>query len=57
MDTVCRELEKQGAHKVHLFVFNENLEAIGFYQRLGWNRRTDIQVMSSDRSFITNTID
>ncbi len=46
MDLVCSELKKLGAHKIHLFVFNDNLEAIAFYQRLGWIRRTDIQVMS-----------
>lgn len=51
MDTVCRALEKQGAHKIHLFVLNANSDVMGFYQRLGWNRRTDIQVMSSDRSY------
>ncbi len=53
MDTVCRELEKQGAHKIHLFVLNDNLDVVGFYRRLGWKERTDIQVMSSDRNLIT----
>lgn len=48
-DMVCGELEKQGAHKIHLFVFNDNPDAISFYQRLGWTRRTDIQVVSTDR--------
>lgn len=57
MDTVCRELEQLGAHKIHLFVLNDNPDAIGFYQRLGWIRRTDIQVMSSDRSFLSATGD
>ena len=57
MNVVCRELEKQGAHKIHLFVFNGNHDAIGFYQRLGWDRRSDIQVMSSNRTFVSTSSD
>ena len=50
MDAVCRELEKLGAHKIHLFVLYNNHHALEFYRYLGWEHRTDIRVMSSDRS-------
>lgn len=46
MDAVCKELEKLGAHKIHLFVLNDNHDAVEFYRHLGWELRTDIKVMS-----------
>jgi len=46
MDAVCGELEKLGAHKIHLFVLNDNHDAVEFYRHLGWELRTDIKVMS-----------
>jgi ribosomal protein S18 acetylase RimI-like enzyme len=32
--------------KCHLFVFNENQEAIAFWERTGWIRRSELAVMS-----------
>lgn len=34
-----------GIEKAHLFIFSDN-PAIGFYERLGWHLRRDIEVMS-----------
>jgi len=38
-------LRKDGVEKAHLFIYTDN-PAIGFYERTGWHRRTDIAVMS-----------
>lgn len=43
---VTRELKVLGAAKIHLFVFNDNHEAISFYQSQGGKQRQDIQVFS-----------
>jgi len=45
-EKVCRELKSLGAKKIHLFVLNENTNAIKFYEHNGWNKREDIQVMT-----------
>ncbi len=45
---VLYELRKLGAPKIHLFAFNDNQLAAGFYQNQGWEWRRDIQVFSWD---------
>jgi len=38
-------LATAGIEKAHLFIFSDN-PAIGFYEKLGWHLRGDIEVMS-----------
>ncbi|MEW6032886.1 MAG: GNAT family N-acetyltransferase [Bacillota bacterium] len=41
-------LREVGAGKVHIFVHVENVEAVEFYERLGWYRRETLAMMSFD---------
>lgn len=45
MEASEEALRKDGVEKAHLFIYTDN-PAIGFYERTGWHRRTDIAVMS-----------
>jgi ribosomal protein S18 acetylase RimI-like enzyme len=45
MDTVEESLRSAGIEKIHLFIYRDN-PAISFYERIGWHRRPDIEVMS-----------
>ncbi|NLP04437.1 GNAT family N-acetyltransferase [Candidatus Fermentibacteria bacterium] len=45
MEEVERSLLKAGIEKIHLFIYVDN-PARCFYERLGWQYRTDIAVMS-----------
>jgi N-acetylglutamate synthase len=38
-------LRNRGIEKVHLFIYSDN-PAIGFYEKLGWHVRKDIEIMS-----------
>ena len=35
-----------GIQKSHLFIFNENVSGIAFWDQIGWTHRTDISVIS-----------
>jgi len=35
-----------GIQKCHLFIFNNNIEGIRFWENIGWNLRSDISVLS-----------
>ena len=48
LNQVISELKSLGALKIHLFVFNDNQPATGFYHHQGWELRHDIQVFSWD---------
>ena len=45
MEAAENSLRAAGIEKVHLFIYGDN-PAISFYERIGWHRRTDIEVMS-----------
>ncbi len=45
MEAVEESLRSVGVEKAHLFIYVDN-PAISFYERIGWHRRTDIEVMS-----------
>jgi ribosomal protein S18 acetylase RimI-like enzyme len=45
MEASEEALRCDGVEKAHLFIYKDN-PAIGFYERTGWHRRTDIEVMS-----------
>lgn len=48
LNQVIDELKSLGALKIHLFVFDDNQTAIGFYYHQGWELRQDIKVFSWD---------
>jgi len=39
-------LRAAGIHKCHLFVFDDNQEAIAFWKKMGWTQRIELTVMS-----------
>jgi ribosomal protein S18 acetylase RimI-like enzyme len=39
-------LQEIGISKCHLFIFNQNLAGIRFWENIGWTRRSDIGVIS-----------
>ncbi|MGD0036352.1 MAG: GNAT family N-acetyltransferase [Bacteroidota bacterium] len=41
-------LHLRGISKCHLFVYRDNKEAELFYDRLGWQRRTTLDIFSKD---------
>ena len=47
-------LEKQGIAKTHLFVANDNLNAQGFYEKLGWFPRDEVRMFSYNSSSLNN---
>jgi ribosomal protein S18 acetylase RimI-like enzyme len=42
------ELGKLGIKKCHLFVFSKNIEGQKFWQKIGWEERMDLILMSKD---------
>jgi len=43
-------LKNEGIRKIHLFVFRENESAQKFWEKLGWEIRRDILIMSRNFS-------
>jgi ribosomal protein S18 acetylase RimI-like enzyme len=39
-------LRDNGIQKSHIFIFNENLGGIAFWEQIGWTRRKDISLIS-----------
>ena len=48
VDRCLAALQAVGIQKCHLFIFHQNHNGIGFWQSLGWTRRSDIGVMSKN---------
>ena len=46
VDRCLDVLKKAGIQKCHIFIFNGNADGIAFWTSAGWERRTDIGVMS-----------
>jgi ribosomal protein S18 acetylase RimI-like enzyme len=46
MDELNLRFRKLGVHKVHLFIEKYNKEVVSFYQKLGWEIRDDLIMMS-----------
>lgn len=46
MDELIRRFRKKRVHKVHLFIEKHNKEVIAFYEKLGWEIRKDLIMMS-----------
>lgn len=41
-------LAGQGIEKAHIFVYGDNRQAIGFWERIGWSKRHELIIMSHD---------
>jgi len=48
VDRCLGALAERGMRKCHLFVMADNLEGKRFWQRIGWEERTTLVVMSHD---------
>jgi N-acetylglutamate synthase len=46
--TSLEQLRQRGIPKCHLFLFDDNEIAIGFYEKTGWNRRHNLLIYSKD---------
>lgn len=46
VDRCLEALHRAGIAKCHLFVFPENETGLGFWQEMGWIRRTDLCIVS-----------
>jgi len=46
IDELMKRFRKKRVHKVHLFIERRNKEVIAFYQKLGWEIRKDLMMMS-----------
>lgn len=46
VQTCLDALQAQGIEKCHIFVIGENQEGLNFWQRIGWELRGDILVLS-----------
>ena len=54
ISSAIHALEKQGIAKTHLFVANDNLDAQGFYEKLGWFPRDEVRMFSYNSSSLNN---
>lgn len=50
VDKAIESLAKIGIPKTHLFVYNENLNAQQFYEKLGWFPRDEVRMYSFNSS-------
>ena len=48
VEEVLNRLRAEGIQKCHLFIINDNVSGIAFWESLGWTPRTDIGVISKD---------
>lgn len=48
VDLCLNEFKKSGIQKCHIFVINDNAEGIAFWEKIGWQLRDDILVMSKE---------
>jgi ribosomal protein S18 acetylase RimI-like enzyme len=46
VDRCLAALQEVGIQKCHLFIFNQNLSGIRFWESVGWTKRSDIGVIS-----------
>lgn len=49
VDHSVQALAAAGIYKVHIFVFNQNIEGQAFWQRLGWQGRDDLLMFSHEQ--------
>ncbi|MFX0019302.1 MAG: GNAT family N-acetyltransferase [Promethearchaeota archaeon] len=46
IDELIERFQKKRVHKVHLFIEKHNKDVIAFYNKLGWDIRSDLIMMS-----------
>jgi N-acetylglutamate synthase len=46
VDRCLDALQEAGIPKCHLFIFNDNVSGIGFWESIGWTPRSDISLVS-----------
>ncbi|MFX1498795.1 MAG: GNAT family N-acetyltransferase [Promethearchaeota archaeon] len=46
VDELMKKFREKKVHKVHLFIEKRNNDVITFYQKLGWEMRNDLVMMS-----------
>jgi ribosomal protein S18 acetylase RimI-like enzyme len=46
VDNVIGRLRQKGIRKCNGFVFKDNIDALGFWQSIGWAQRDDLKVVS-----------
>jgi predicted enzyme involved in methoxymalonyl-ACP biosynthesis len=46
MEKLNEEFLRMGVHKIHLFIENSNKDVVDFYDKLGWETRNDLTMMS-----------
>ena len=48
VDLCLNEFKRSGIQKCHIFVISDNQEGIAFWEKVGWQMRDDILVMSKE---------
>jgi ribosomal protein S18 acetylase RimI-like enzyme len=51
VDAALAALKNAGIQKCHLFLFNNNVSGLSFWQSQGWERRGDICIVSKEIAF------
>jgi N-acetylglutamate synthase len=46
VETCIYALKEAGIQKIHIFIFNNNVDGIAFWKSVGWTHRFDISVIS-----------
>lgn len=48
VDHCLKALRRQGIVKCHIFVYRDNTDGFAFWEKIGWYRRNDLDIMSID---------
>ena len=48
VDNVIARLKQKGISQCNVFVFEDNLDALEFWQSIGWSKRDDLKVVSKN---------
>lgn len=48
VEKCLQALRAQGITKCHIFVYRDNEEGSAFWERIGWKKRNDLDIMSFD---------
>jgi N-acetylglutamate synthase len=48
VEHALRAIRAKGIVKCHIFVYRDNAEGARFWEKIGWKKRTDLDIMSID---------
>jgi ribosomal protein S18 acetylase RimI-like enzyme len=48
VERCLQSLRRQGITKCHIFVYRDNTEGSAFWEKIGWKKRTELDIMSID---------